>query len=458
MECSVNIAHYKRLKEYLIADPEFEKAFCMNAEKTLQQYKLDLDADLLRPLWDKEYAQKLAENKAIHPLSEIEQHLQTQWKDSILLNYLQDGSIKQPQYRAWRQRQKARTKSLFHKLVDDQLVHSPLAFELSKGCSMQCPFCGLAPSPLEKIFSYSEEHAKLWQEVLHITQEIFGPAAGTALCYWATEPFDNPDYEKFCLDFAAINGYFPHTTTVKHLNDLERIRRFLRLSEEHGGRQFHRFSITSLSMLRKIYKAFSPEELLPIQLVLNNKESKALYCNSGRARDLYARTKHKEKFYPEGSSACVSGFLLNMPDQTIQLITPCNPSDTWPLGYMVYEYARFTTATEYASIITGMIEKYMPLSPRPTDRIRFRPELQFDSFDNGFSVSTRFMKRTFRHDPILKELGMLIQKGDYTLQELQDMFELCFLSANSIVDAIQKMFNAGILDELALIAGNSGSQ
>ena len=40
--------------------------------------------------------------------------------------------------------------------------------------------------------------------------------------------------------------------------------------------------------------------------------------------------------YPMNTIGCVTGFLFNMVDRTVQLISPCTATDEWPLGFYVY--------------------------------------------------------------------------------------------------------------------------
>jgi len=442
-----NLAHYKRFQEYIIADSEFDRAFCKQPGEALRQYGLGLEVEMLRPFWDKNFAKKIAEKKADNPLDSLNRELREAVSDKKLLSCLEPEASDNLNYRAWRRRQQERTKSQFQQQHDQKISHILYAFELAKGCSGNCPFCALDAPPLQKIYYHTEQNARLWREILQISKDIFGKAAIATACYWATEPFDNPDYEKFCIDFAEVHGCFPQTTTVKHLEDIERTRRFLKISEEYGGRKSHRFSIISLPMLRKLFQEFSPDELLPIQLVLNNKESRNLYSDSGRARKMAAQPKLKNKLLMSSTSACVTGFLVNMPDKTIELTTPCPATDELPYGYVVYEAASFATAAEFGEIIRTMIEKYMPLCSPPDKRLRFRPDLEFKALDDGFQVFTKFMTRTFKNDPILKELGEMISKGTYTLEKIEEMFEWYFLPTGYLADAMQKIFDAGVLDE-----------
>ena len=43
-----------------------------------------------------------------------------------------------------------------------------------------------------------------------------------------------------------------------------------------------------------------------------------------------------------GTIACVSGFLFNMVERNVRLISPCNASERWPLGYRIYDEGTFT--------------------------------------------------------------------------------------------------------------------
>ena len=105
--------------------------------------------------------------------------------------------------------------------MENQLIrmHSniyfyPAVFELSEGCRVQCPFCGLAAKPWSSDFRYTEENRTLWREVLQITRELLGNVIDVSPCYFATEPLDNPDYEDFLRDAREVTGGVPQTTTA----------------------------------------------------------------------------------------------------------------------------------------------------------------------------------------------------------------------------------------------------
>src|SRR5205814_8046857 len=106
-------------------------------------------------------------------------------------------------------------------------------------------FCGVSAGRKGADFLYTPDNARLWRDVLAVLRRVVGPAAATGFCYWATDPLDNPDYERFALDVAEICGRFPQTTTAQPLKDPERTRALLALSVAHGC-TINRFSILTL--------------------------------------------------------------------------------------------------------------------------------------------------------------------------------------------------------------------
>ena len=67
---------------------------------------------------------------------------------------------------AWRRRQIHRTFGELGSAKADGLVHAPAAFELAKGCSVGCWFCGVAAEKLERTWDYDAESSALWRGTL----------------------------------------------------------------------------------------------------------------------------------------------------------------------------------------------------------------------------------------------------------------------------------------------------
>ena len=136
--------------------------------------------------------------------------------------------------------------------------------------------------------------------------------------YSGTDPFDNPQYERFIEDFAAVNGYLPYTSTALAVRDPERTRRLLAVS---GPNQL-RFSVLSLGMLTRIHAEFAPEELLLVEIGPRNEGSiqSRFMGFAGRAREHLKIYKRNVPGEPSiHSPSCESGFKFNLVDRVVQL-------------------------------------------------------------------------------------------------------------------------------------------
>ena len=269
--------------------------------------------------------------------------------------------IKDPRFKLWFQRQEARNR--FQSSISrhmEGMYYIPAAFELTDGCSIGCDFCCLAAKRLSAVYRHTGEHAREWKDLLGVMRETLGDFAGAGLCYFATEPFDNPDYEQFLQDFYDINGYIPQTTTAAADRDIERTRTFLKnLGEEELAHAAVRFSVTSLKQLEKIHRAFTPEELYYVELLMNNPESVNAYSRSGRSIGLSDQMESKQ-FLDNISNICTCGFVTNMPRHTVMLVSAHRPGERYPLGMRILEKRTFRDPAEYRTELLGMIERWMP--------------------------------------------------------------------------------------------------
>lgn len=443
----VSVSHIKRFREIWNADPAFRQQVFVEPYKAVVSYGLKVDPEEIRPLWDSEVAEKPREEIPVSPQVKCFWEFVENSKSSAELIKSAAASASAPHFKAWRKRQIARTTSQFKKLAQDAIVHAPVCFELSKGCSVGCWFCGVSAPRLGDIFLYNQENAKLWHEVLQLMKEILGPAAGTGFCYWASDPLDNPDYEKFCSNFHEVLGMFPQTTTAQSMKDPARTRALLKLSREKGC-LLNRFSILSLNILNQVHQEFSAEELTFVKLVLQNKESDQIKANAGRARERNLKKGEEDSDFPEqGTIACVTGFLFNMVDRSVKLISPCNANDRWPLGYIVYDEGNFSGADDLKILLERMISDNMPLAVRPNDLMNFRRDLKYESLNDGFQLSTKFKTFKFCHEPYLRELGEVIHKGDKTAEEIAEMFDTRGVSPAYTFHNFTLLLEKGVLDD-----------
>lgn len=439
-------SHVKHIIDRRYADPSFREQLFTDPYKAARHHGLKVNPEEIRPLWDKEFPGKVGEEVSDSTPLKIYRKF-TDFFEPLKQALSKPDFSNAPLFELWRERQIARAASQFKDPVHKAINHFPFCFELSKGCSVGCWFCGVSAPRLGDIFVYNQENAKLWHEVLELMKEILGPGAGLGFCYWATDPLDNPDYEKFCSDFHKVLGTFPPTTTAQPLKDPVRTRALLKLSREKG-RLLNSFSILSLKTFNQVYEEFTPEELLFVRLTLQNQEADVSKANSGRVRRQNTRKKEKNgQLFDQETIACVTGFLFNMVDRSVKLISPCIADERWPLGYRIYDEGTFSTVNELESLLKKMINNNMPSTVRLNDLVRFRPDLKYESLPDGFQLSTKLKTFKLHNEPYLKELGEVIHKGDKTAVEISCLFDIRGISSSHTLHNLDLMFKKGILDD-----------
>ena len=432
----------KRFAERWYGDPNFRQQLEVDPDRAIADYNLNVNLEDTRFIWDTDQTSPLT------PIVEkIAQIINEQQQSSQTLRQEIHDSVRDPRIKAWRQRQIARVTS--QTLGEGPNGAFPVSFELSKGCSVGCWFCCVSASGLTETFAYTPENARLWQSVLNLMHDKLGMAASEGFCYWATDPLDNSDYEHFCRDFYEILGGFPSTTTALALKNPERTRALLKLSQEKGCTNV-RFSVLSLKMLDQIHQAFTPEELNFVHLVLQNKEAaKRTKAAAGRARNYRQKDPSVNNQFVDKDIAvsCVSGFLFNMVDRTIQLISPCVPNERWPSGHRVHQECRFSNGDELKQVVEQMIGDHMPLAVRPEDIIRFRCDLNYKSLPQGFQLSTRYKKFKFQNAPYIRELGEIINKKANKAQEIAELLNIFSLPSENTYYYLNQLFERGLLDD-----------
>ncbi|WP_200285758.1 radical SAM family RiPP maturation amino acid epimerase [Rhabdochromatium marinum] len=452
----VEVAETKRALERWVCDARLREDYAKDPAAALRRFDLKLTPAQLHPLIDRETA--LALNDAIargdtdaFPSSVLRYRAFIREKIRHRQNHRLENEPHHPRLAKWWWRQMYRLAGEVGVVKADRIVHAPLSIELTRGCSVHCWFCALRASKLEEIWPYSDANARLWREVLDVLGGVIGPtAARHGFLYWATEPLDHPDYERFLVDFHDAYGGCPQTTTAKPTADVERTRRLLRLSLSLGG-HIDRFSILSLSMLDQVHRSFTAEELLRVELLPQNREADDHHkkANIGRAQD------HETKRAGElstGSSAsttaCVSGFLLNMVDRRVQLITPCAASDDWPLGFRILQEATFDSAPQLADVIDSMIDRQMPATLELRDPVRLRPNQRIKLAENGDLHLVSQLSFPISGQPQPQRLMALLTDGAQTVAELvETRLEEAGVEPERTLLLLHELFEKGILLE-----------
>ncbi|HEY9062236.1 MAG TPA: radical SAM family RiPP maturation amino acid epimerase [Pseudobacteroides sp.] len=450
------VSDIKRVLERWTMDEEFRKSFNNDSIKALRNLNVSLNPDEVLPFIDPKKAAELHEAEKNNcdqnfPISVRRYRAFIKEKITTRQNIRYDSTPSDISFSTWRNRQINRCLSELGYMKAEALVHSPITIELNTGCSVGCWFCALSAKKLEKVWQYNDENAMLWQECLNVLKKVVGNGAKYGVCYWASDPFDNPDYENFITDFYNIMGRCPQTTTALSTKNIERTRSFLKLSRRLNS-HIDRFSILSLDMLNKVHSAFTPEELLRVELIPQNIESESRYkkANAGRARDMEGSNRLKEKVSDEDNAstiACVSGFKISMPEKKVQLITPCRATKQYPNGYWILDEGSFNTSCEFKALLERMIEDNMPRWVGANHKISLRPDLQIKEEESYFIVYSKYVSYKFDKNPYLGRLKELISQGDYSAADIALDLEInCKASLEDVFNTLNEFFINGFLE------------
>ncbi|MEI7606522.1 MAG: radical SAM family RiPP maturation amino acid epimerase [Rhodospirillaceae bacterium] len=481
---ALTIGQAKRVLEWWSASAAFRDLVATDPERAGQEYDLGFNPALVRPLWDHAYHLDPAnKERPQHPVvAEYRAYYnkKTRWRDEIKAECASDD----PRFKTWRARQIARN-SMENGHYDSGIIHAPLAIELSDGCSVGCWFCGVGATRLKENWPYSAENATLWRGALTVLRRKIGAGSKWGFCYWATDPLDNPDYERFAGDFADITGMYPQTTTAQAHKDPERVRALLAVSEA-GGCEVNRFSVVSEALLRRIHGEYTADEMTKVEVVTQMQDATVPKANAGSFR-AKAKTREavadleKEKLkqvmaaartdcaqpaaqeptmLPPGTIACVSGFLMNMIKRTVKLISPCRASETWPLGYIVFDERTFSDAADLERVIEDMMATHMPLGISADDPVRLHPGFRLEPVRNGFRVVSDMNGLEFTRPELadyIGSIGDLVCSGDRSAGQiaLSGLFRYGVPELNTL-GTLGAMFEMGLLvDAMGRIGGGS---
>lgn len=381
-----NVAEAKRVLELWTMVPGWKEKFLAAPEDTLREEGLSIDVLSVEILCVHETAEKYRRRPPSEwPVTALRYKAFMREKFNEREKLAKEICVPADLvFREWRNRQLNRCWVELGSR-NSAIIHVPVSYELDLGCSVGCPFCGVMAPHLSKVCRYDEENAKLWKDILSYTKERIGAAAGWGTCYYATEPLDNPDYEKFTDAFFEVFGVIPQITTAASLRRPERTRAYLAEAQEKF-RRVHRFSVLSLDILHRIFEEFSMDELLLVELLPQFEEAPSNHFTKvGRARENDVKATESES----GSTiACITGFVVNMAERSLRLITPCPASEEHPTGEFIIAKEYFADFVDFKKRFEGIIQKYMREELDKTQPLYLRPSLSFKETAEGIEFSS----------------------------------------------------------------------
>lgn len=443
-----DLAWTKRLLERL-SEPVFRQRLHADPDAAGRELGMPWSPERVRPLWDPEAAGGEPDPLVQGWHDVIRQRL------AIRAMLRAEGSDVEPRMRAWRERQIQRCMGELGIARADAVIHAPFTVELSRGCSVGCWFCGLSAAKLEETLPYTPQNAETWRGMLDALRDEVGPGAKWGFCYWATDPLDNPDYERFLDDFHERLGVIPQTTTALAMRDPERTRRVLR--QARGGTPVvSRFSVLTPGLLRKIHETYTPEELMEVELVLQGTGGPISKAVAGRARREQRERARKEGLPVEqdelaGTIACVSGFLVQPLRQRVQLITPCRSDDRRPDGYVVLGERAFDDAASFRTALRELREQHMLQSVRDLPRLRPGPVWKLERIEEGLRADSGLVHLFLRlpeRVAALHALADLLEAGTHSAETAAMLLFYMHGQAEAVTLAdLEVLFQHGILDE-----------
>ena len=418
------VSEFKRYLEVMVMIPGAEKAEKDNPEAFREKYRLSRDYRedgkmFLDPRLSSQF-KSMSEEEYLSAVTETAFRYSQFLNNKFFYRDLFREKLCVPDnevIKKWRERQIHRCLGLAGSASLGN-IHVPLAIELSDGCSVGCKFCGIGAGKLKSVFRYTDENSKLFNDVLETMHDIIGDAAGSAMLYYCGEPLDNPDYKKFMSDFYKKSGLCPQITTAVALRDVLRTHDLLAdLSQKPVT--IYRFSVLSVDQAEKILDEFTPEELLRVELLPQYPEAKTFsgFVDAGKARD----AKYHVDSGVYQSICCLSGFVINMSNMTVRMITSVPASDEYPTGEKIYEKKEFKSAEDLKTIVESMIDRYMVNELPKSRKLKFYDyvKVKDDSGDDCMLIAPGYhLKIKDIPGGAGKPAAEMLAKGDYTAKEI----------------------------------------
>jgi radical SAM family RiPP maturation amino acid epimerase len=447
------IAHIKRFLEVWTADPEVRAEYDQvvatggSFDPLGNRLKCEVDISQLTPIIIPALAHiRQSAELRNYPLARMWHHYirdMIQHRD-LMLPAGQSGG-RNAGFDAWRLRQIERLRGELGANANG-IMHPAIAFELSEGCSVGCWFCGISAEKFRGHWPYSSnQHA--WRAILGHTVDFLGAAAGTGFCYWATDPSDNPDYPDFILDFYKATGSMPQTTTAAPLKNIDLTRQVMALYNQYRT-VTNRFSILNRKILQRVHEAFTADELLGVELVIQAQDSHGTKSLAGRAMEKAG--KKKEKLLSDSTIACVSGFLVNLPLGRVQVVTPTRATPEVPNGYYILGERFFKTPDEYALALHELGAEHMVADLKANDRLTVRPDFHVDDSAESLTLTDNLWSHSI-NGPLAQMLRQTHQSGPIRVSDVVGHIAQRGGNVLGGIASLEKLFARGVIQEQGML-------
>lgn len=422
----------KRFVDWWRGDDAFRARFEADPAGTVAAYGIRVDPDAVRSLCDADPGVDGAAHPALAPYYE---DLRARAAVYDELDQL-ESTIADPGFAGWRQRQRQRFATQAPDAWGRKNPHLMFAIELSDGCSIACPYCAGAPGRLTSVSRFTPANAARFRGAIQAIKAMSGCSTLSGVLYHFTEPLDNPDYERFLEAYREELGVVPQTTTAAWAKRPERTRRLLAMAREHG-RGVQRFSVNSVEAFRSCMALFTPEELRHVLIVHHYPEAGGVYYRSGRARSRDDAV--------DGSIACVSGFLINLPTRTIQLVSPCIEPARWPKGFRSFAASTFESDDDLAAFVARQRHEVFDRVLHDDAPVALRNDVSLLEAEDG-TLRLRTLYRTFTFGDRLQQRVLRHCSPTATVASVIDDCSREHSSA-PVFAFLQLLWDAGLLED-----------
>lgn len=444
------IAITKRICELIASDSEIRDKFDNKAvlkseiENLLLAYGFGdtaLEAEVLSMMYD-----------ARDDVNNLRDQLNLEWANfnKLRLKFRDDlkekvdDSIADPVIRKWRHRIQLQNTANIHPSFSENNMYPFFAIELSDGCSVGCPFCGIGALGLKGHYLATEENKDEFVGLLKTLQVEFGEDVGVAgFLYWATDPLDNPHYEKFEKLYEDTTGFIPQMTTAIANKNIERVKNIV-ANDSPSRVVAHRFSVLSRGALKKIFRSFSPLDLLHVEIIPQMRGSLLQKANAGKNFDINGSIQDT----PD-TIACVSGLLINMVSRELKLVSPCAATAEYPLGYIIHKGYTFETLVQLREAISDIRDWIKSDKISIEDQINLSDEFTFCRADKDVLIS-KYYRYNFSNNPRRRRILNIISEKERPIQYRELMEKLISENHNPIVVAheINSLYESGFIKKL----------